>query len=381
MAVKMDMKRMKRDRKKADAKSGGGLFKPKEGTTLFYVCPPVHGADPLPYLEVANCFNFGANKKPITDADGLEDCEPFRAALEERGLDFEDAQKGWGFASKHESFKTRWYFNIIPISFRVGAGEDYETLEPIVLKYGAGKSVYDGITDALFEDGDITDPSKAVFLKLTRKGTGLNTEYKLRTDSVSLKKPVELDDKILALIKKEVTPGGDADLHKWIAGQVKSYAQVMAVFDGDDEPEIETRSAKKKPTRKTAKPKEVDVDDEDDEEEEEAPAPVKKTRKKPAPVVEDEDDDEEEEEEKPAPKKRAPKKTKPVVEDEDDDEDEDEEEEEEAPAPKPKAKAKVKAKVVEDEDEDEDEDDDDDDEDDVDELEAMIAARKKKSRK
>lgn len=396
--AKVDMKQMKRDRKTADAKSGGGILKIKEGTTLLYICPPVHAGDPMPYIEVSNCFDFGEgkDKKSITSAEGLEDNEEFVAALNECGIEYEDAQRGWEFAQQHAKFRPRWYFNVIPIAFRAGAGEDYEDLVPVIQKLGTGKQIYDGITDAFFEEGDISDPEAAIFISVTKKGSGLSTEYKVKFDSNSLKEPVELDEKLVEMIAKACTPGGTADLHKWLAGQVRTYDQVLAVFEGEEEPEIDKRAAKKrparrrdreeeeeeetpKPARKKAaakkKPEPVDEEEEADEEEEEAPKPARKKRatKKPAPVVEDEDDDEEEEEEEaPKPRKKASKKPAPV----EDDEDEEEDEEEEAPKPK-KAAPKKKAAPVEDDDDEDDDDEDDDDEDDLEKLLAERAKRRK----
>lgn len=124
-----------------------------------------------------------------------------------------------------------------------------------------------------------------------------------------------------------------------------------------------------------------DLDDEDEEDEAPAPkkkaaAPVKKSVKKPVDLDEDEDEDEDldDEDEDEAPAKKPVKKAakKPVDIDEDDDEDEEDDlddDEEEEVKPKKKASTPVKKSskkpVVEEDDEDDEDEDEDEDEEEV----------------
>lgn len=312
--TEIDYDQMKKDRVRS--KTGGAdLLKIKEGHTLLYICPPVHAGDSLPYVEATTHFSIGPDgKRSLINLAGQGTNEPLRAALAAKDLSWEDAEAGWDkaaelvskYGTKRQAPKNRWFFNVVVMGYRSSAHRDWEEPEPAVAILACGKSIYDGITDIIFDEGDIMNPDAAVLLVLKRTGAGLDTEYKVSTDSSSLKNPLTLTDDVWAMVEEVCKPGGQNDLYVYLASQAKTAAQVEAVWFGEDVDEVEEapparrgRGGKAVATRRTRKPAPEDEEVDEDEEDEEAP-PAKPTKAKPTrvkverTVLEDDEGDDEE---------------------------------------------------------------------------------------
>lgn len=223
---------------------------------------------------------------------------------------------------------TRYVWGVTPIGHRAAASSEFTKLAPKPSVLMCGKTVFDGIMEVFFDNGDITDPEAAVLVIVKRDGKDMTTKYAVRADPASLKKPRKIGSEARTAVAKALKEDGDCDLFKVVANMIKSTAEVEALMTG-----VRTE----------------DVDSLDDEEDE-TPAP----KKKPAAVDEDAEDDGEAD----------------LADDEEETEDEDEEEVAAPPPPKTKtgkpAAKPVPAPLATDEEEDDaDSDDEDEGDDDV----------------
>ena len=316
----MDFDRMRKDRVRSE--TGSDLLKLKEGQTLFYICPPVHEEEPVPYAEGQMHFSIGPDKGVVVNLEGLEECEPIVEALNKKGISWDAAVEGWERCAelvarhgdeKRQGARNRWWFNVVVLGHRVSSRKPWDEPDPKVSILACGKKIYDGITDIFFDEGDITDPEKAIFVIVKRTGTGLDTEYTVKADTDSLKKPVELDDDLWDVIEAACLPGKANDLHAHLVSMVKTADQVEALWygekGGDDEDDEDDARGRRK-AKVTSRPasqrrrKKADPEPEDEVEEDEVDEP------------EEDEVDEPEEDAAPAPKKRRSRK---VEEPEDDD--------------------------------------------------------------
>ncbi len=215
-------------------------------------------------------------------------------------------------------------WGITPVLHRDKKAADWQKIEPEPSIALVGKTIYDGICEAFDENGDITDPSAAVFVRISRQGkTMTDTKYKVVGYGPTVREPKKLSKKLRSALIEALGVGGSCDLFNVFANMIRGNAEVQALLSGvkieedDDEEEIDDD--------------EKDIDDDDEEE-----------------IEEDDDDDEE------------------------DDEDEVEEEEEEVEE-KPKKKKKAKASKPKDDDDDEDVD--------LEELDAELDRISKKKKK
>lgn len=270
MAV--DMSRMRKDRKKADKpkRDGVDILKFEEKEYLLYICPPVHDEDPIPYVEAQAHFGLGPNKRMVINCDGLEGHAPFVAALGRKPLpggsveegphyDWSTARAGWKvaerYAAKHRAnkriqLKDRWYFGAVIIATRTHPHDEWDLEDaPPYNVISAGKTIYEGITDAFFDVGDITDPDKAVFIKIRRTGQGLDTKYSVTTDTDTLRKPAQIDDDLWERLEALLVPNGDGDLYKLLAQFVRTAEQVEDILEGRDGNDEEKGSS---PPRRSA---------------------------------------------------------------------------------------------------------------------------------
>lgn len=367
----VDMGSMKKSHK--EQQKGGDFGNFEQGETLIYVCPPCREEDPyeptkgLVYVPITMHYRIGAkegvaasldpNENPImkhpfvrrelkragklAKIDELEGKCPIQKAIQSGKIEDPDESRA----------QTRYLWNFIPLQYRKSTSDEWMKLTPKTTTFMIGRSIYEGIMEAFFDNGDITDPNQAVLIRVLRKGMKLSTKYTIKVAPETLKKPFVLGPKLKAAMLKDL--GGDADLFKIAAGLFKSPVEIAAMLKGlkttsdpdddvdEDEEDDEEELEKAKKSRKKAPPadddEDEDADDEaDDEDEDEEPAPKKKAKK---PVEDDE------EEEEPAPKKKAKKPA-------DDDEEADEDDE---PAPKKKAKKPADDEEADEDDEDEDE--------------------------
>lgn len=309
---KIDLESMRRDRKRADKPKFDGIdiLTFEELEYLVYITPPVHGT--TPYVEVQAQYQIGPNKRQILNASSLEGDPGFLAALEARDLSWDDVAEGWEMAeayakanrgNKRIQLKDKWYFGCVVLATRRSSRDDWEWEDkPEFQAIAAGKTIFNGITDVFFDEGDITDPDAAILIRITRKGQKLETEYTIRVDSDSLREPHQLDPDLWDRLEKQLVPGGDADLMRLVAQLVRSSEKVEAVLDGtdgdnDEESEESSRSGGRAGSRVSSRPassrrRSAKADDDEDDDED-SPPPRRRARSK-----DDEDDD------TPAPRRR-----------------------------------------------------------------------------
>ena len=226
MAGTLDPQATRKDRESR----GGEIYTFKEGQTLVYFCPPCRDTDRLNYLEVG--VHYGIRRGPtlcldtrnklfrnptfmeLLKADGLKapgfcaGCKKvdnlYRAAKSE--ADKKEARKF--------KYSDRFLWNIIPMAFRAGEGEDWKMLEPEVHPTMTGEQVWDEVTKIIVEEGNITDPQAAIFIKIGREGKDIQTRYTVSVDTDSIRNPKVMPKVVRARISKALVVGGSGDLYK-----------------------------------------------------------------------------------------------------------------------------------------------------------------------
>lgn len=336
MGVNMDAMRKDKEKRKRESSFGADSFSPKDtGQYLLYVAPPCRDDD-LPYVQCNVHYGVGEKNRMLASLDFAtnkimadarvqefldkrqEDDDSFTPpdGSEPCPLDLEtQRRKKAGDKRGFDDIKVnkRFIWNVVPMGYRKRNTDDWE--EPDELKlctFWSGTMAWNAIMDVFLEEGDISDPTKAVLVKFTREGKGMKTEYKATADSDTIREPMSLPKALRKLIAEELKAGGRNDLYKVAADAVEDYDTIKKMLTGVSEEEDE------------------EWDEWDEDEEEEKPAPKKRQAKKPArkrrPAPKDEDDDDEEEE-KPKPKrKRRP--APPPEDDEEDDSDGDDDDDE-----------------------------------------------------
>lgn len=265
MAVNTDKMRKDRDAKKSE-QGIGNWFKPKKpGEYLLYICPPPEGVD-LPYTECHDHWGLGPEaKKKVACLDlnrnEILTDERVIALLESPDVidggcpvceSLEDASDK---DRRDRGARRSFLFNVVLFGYRkeVGRGEWEEPEEMSVETYSASRTVWEAITDIFFQEGDVTDPSKAVLLRLTRTGTTMkDTRYKVSAETASLREPRNLPKALKREVLEAVEPGGKADVFKLIAASVLPRAKVEALMDGvdlEEEKEGEEKAAADKPPK------------------------------------------------------------------------------------------------------------------------------------
>jgi hypothetical protein len=330
----VDMKKMKRGYQQQQR--GGEFLTLDAGETLLYIHPqcrpddkwePTDGVNYVPFVVH---YGLGKHKGMIASLNPelnpiiehpfikrylkkrkihLTGVCPAKEFLESGDLDGDELDEARA--------NTRYLWGVTPIATRSDSSDEWRNLTPKPSVLFVGKTLYDGIMEVFFDNGDITDPNAAIFVIVGRVGKDKNTKYKVRVDPESLKKPRKLSKELRAQITKAIAEDGDCDLFKIVSNIIKSPAEVEALIsgvktsdDGDDDDDEDDEDAKPK------KSKPAEDDDEDDGEE----------------ALEDDDDE---------PPAKTKVKDKPAEDDDEDDEPaEDDDEDDEPPPPKAKPKAK-----------------------------------------
>ena len=410
--VAVDQDVMRKDRKRTD-KTGEGadLYQIPEGDTLLWILPPVHESEPRVYVEFQAHFGVGPNSRMVVNLEHLEDHEPLLDAFEKsKKIDLEDARVGWEFMGEHDladtersKLKPRWAFNVVPMQFRRNKRAKWEPSERDPCMIAVGKQIYNGITDIMFDQGDITDPDAAILVQVNRKGTKLNTEYAVTVHADSLRDPIEIDDELWERVEKYLEPGGEGDIYRQLVLWCRTEEEIEGVIEGreddddddDDEPKskrrrstkVRTASSRRRSRKRDPEPEEDDeeLEEEDDEEEEEKPRrKSRKRRKAPEPEPEEDDDEEEEEEEEEEDDEDLEdddEDDEDLEDDEEEEDDEDEEEEEPEPEPTPRRRKRPSRSKAKKKPEPEPEDEEEEEDDDAEALEAALKKRKRRRRK
>ena len=313
---RVDMDKMRKDRTRSDRRGQGAeLWKMEEGEHLLYICPPVHEVDPMVYVECQVHYGVGPNNRMVVNLEDLVDMDPLIEAFEKReNFSMDDAIEGWDYMLEYSEdsgidriqIKPRWLFNVVPLQHRRSKRHDWQPGkgDPVVLM--CGKTIYDGITDLFFDEGDISDPDAAILVKIAKKGSGLGTEYNVTADTTTLKKPLELDEELWDTIEEYLQPGKDGDLYALLARFCRTKAQIDDIIHGresddDDDDDDEEREEKRRSTKiRTASSRRRSKKKTESEEAPKAKPKRRKSRKadpEPEEPEEPEDDDLEEEEE------------------------------------------------------------------------------------
>lgn len=355
----VDMKKMRKGYE--ENQRGGDMIQFDPGETLVYIHPECRKDDTyeptagVNFVPVVVHYGIGKNRGMAVSLDPesnpiithpfvkaflkkkkvrLTGKCPVKAALEKGDIDDD--------AADEMRPQTKFIWGMTIIAHRNKASEEWRRVSPKPGIYMAGKTVFDGIMEAFFDNGDITDPDGAILLKIGREGKGMTTKYTVKVDATSLKKPFKLGPKFKAILSKALAEGGDCDLFRFVSNMVKSPSEVQALLAGvkvsddaddiddiddddeesldedeSDEDEDDAPPPKKSKAHAKAKSKSKPKDDEDDEDEDDDPLP---------PEDDDEDDEDDEAE----------------LDDSDDSADDDEDDDEDVPAPK-KPASKPKA--------------------------------------
>ena len=261
---------------------------------------------------------------------------------------------------------------------------DRDNLDAGPMLFRAPRTVYDALFQAMIDDGeDLSDPKEGCDFRVSKTGTGMQTEYSVRILSAKplsddktvradmVKAAAELDMGICTRADEKgaleaLIQTIPKDLWKQIKGEVMKGIDVEG--DGDEDADAgaeDDEDEDEKPKGKKAPAKEDDEDEDEDEDE--------KPKSKKAAKEEADDDEDEDEDEKPA------KGKKPAADEDDEDDEDDDEDDEDDEDEKPAKSKKPAAKEEDDEDDEDDEDEkpkgkkapakDEDDEDDEDEDE------------
>ena len=279
MAV--DMNRMKKERAEADRKGGSsdlGTF--EQGQTLIYVCPPMYEDDPVVYLEYGQHYGLGPQGKgSVVNLDGMDLNESqlgfIKATLKKRNLTFEEVMEGavatgaWveKEGTQRQELRQQWMFNLICVAHRRNNRKDWSDLDWVPQIFRVSKTVYNGITDHFFDIGDISDPDAAILLIVQRDGTGIKTEYEVKVDAETLKKPMKLSDEEWDVIDVHLQPGNKGDLYKKLASFCKDHENAMKAIEGkeDDDDDKSTRSRRVTVSSASSRRKRRGASDEDDD--------------------------------------------------------------------------------------------------------------------
>jgi hypothetical protein len=206
-----------------------------EGEHTVFIAPPVHASNPFPFLSWKTHFGLGNDgKSVITNLSGLIENPVVKDILGDRWESVREAQQilGSHLASRSSERdiqgKPRYYFLVIPQSFKSPTAKSAQNLPPQFAFLAGGKSVFNGIKDIFMDEGNIADPTKGIFVKIKRSGSGLNTEYRVTVDSASLRSPVDLtkNEAIEGMFKASFRPDGPASLYTLATRFAKDVSQM-----------------------------------------------------------------------------------------------------------------------------------------------------------
>lgn len=228
----------------------------REGQTLIYVCPPVHESYPDVCVSTEQCFDIGPERKPFTGVPGLGECEPLLNVLKRRNMDFESVDEGWERlvelvmtkGTERQEPQDRNIYHILEVGFKSGKKQkEFTRPEPKVFRYGASFKVHNIIQDAIYEDGDITDPDAPVLIKIKRTGTGKSTSYDGTAVYIpSVKEAMPLDDEQWEAVERAIKPGGAGDFFEVLPMMlIKDPSHAEAVFYGEEEKEEKEELSKR----------------------------------------------------------------------------------------------------------------------------------------
>jgi hypothetical protein len=307
MGVSLD--KLRKAKEEADSKQGRSDFwTVPEGENLIYICPPLPGDD-LMFVESAVHYDAGPDNKMCTCIDGERNPvvkDPrVKKIVAGKGKNIDNGCAACRLLDEGSQVaraaQSRYFFNVVPLKYRKTVTKKWRESDDVddLKILACGYTIWSGITDVFINNGDISDPNKAVLVVLSREGKGMTTKYTVSADADSVRAGgVSLSKKVKAMVKKQIIEGGAGDLYKVVAGGVKSSAEVEALVTGVKLEDVD-ESSREDPNKK---PECFGLDFEGDEDEcKECPhnseceaecvPPGKEPPKKPAGPDDDPDDD------------------------------------------------------------------------------------------
>lgn len=284
MAGTLDPKAVKEDRERR----GGDLYTLREGTTVAYLCQPCREDDRLNYIKVG--VHYGLRRGPTLCLDSSRNpiwANPhFLEIMKEKGIKTPArcpactrADKLFRRATTEKEkeeprrikYQDKYLWNLIPIAHRAPDRDELSFEEPDLVQLLSGETIWEDITQIICEEGNITKPDEAVFVKMTRKGAkgDKQTKYTTVVDTESVKSPKALPKAIRARLAKALQPDGEGDLYSIASGlyvDIETMADLLDATEfegGEDSPETEGDEHKHTPPRRA---KRVQPDDDGEEE-------------------------------------------------------------------------------------------------------------------
>lgn len=257
MGVNLD--KMKRAKEEAASKMGSvDYWQIPVGESLLYVCPPLPGED-LPFVESGVHYDVGPDKKIATCLD--EERNPVlknprvQRFLAEKGKDISGGCavcRGLDEGGRPgREMTSRYFFGVIPLKYRKSAMKSWREADDAdeFKILACGYTIWSGITDVFINNGDITDPSKAILIRLVREGSGMKTKYTISADTDSVRDGgVALSKNLRALVKKIAGEGEAGDLLRVISATIRSSSDVETLVTGVPmEEETPTATTSRKP--------------------------------------------------------------------------------------------------------------------------------------
>ena len=271
MGVNVDAMKKDRAKKKAESRRGGDWFRMKKpGEVLIYVGGVTRDEDDLPYLETfvhylgpkrfpCACLDLATNDVLTDDrvhaylSDGEAtvegDCPACEEAdklweewrnLKDKRVKKETLDKAYNAASS-VSRNRKFVFNIAVMAKRDTAEDEWDWVDKEELKlqpYSPGMQVWEQILDAFIQEGDITDPGEAIYLRLVKTGTKWHDiTYKCTVYTGTVRKPFgpqKLPKTLKHQVDEKLHAEGELDLYLHVCDNVRTRADMEKLLSGID---------------------------------------------------------------------------------------------------------------------------------------------------
>jgi len=285
---KVDLDRLRQY--KRDRATGKFLNIP-EGDSLVYLAPPARDDWDLPFLETAVHYGLGGtimclnpDKNPLLqDEEFLRLCKKLKIDVSGpcpvcQVLQGKPGQPGLWDTDKDAARKIkvspRFLLAAAIMYTRKDSTDAWSARESFDLKpFSIGKKVWEAIVDQfLDQDADLTDPLEAVLVMIHREGTGISSQYNVKIDPKSSKKPLRMSKAARADLRDMLASGAECDPYTLALDWVKPADGMSALLDGLDVDEDEEEDEEEPPrgrgrsTRRTRREEDEDEDEEDEDE-------------------------------------------------------------------------------------------------------------------
>lgn len=145
----------------------------------------------------------------------------------------------------------QWFFGFTPMYFRK-PDHEFTKMKFTPSPYISGVTIFDQATAEIerLAPADPTDLDAATLFIVERVGSDfMDTEYSVKADIESIRKPVKLDKAQRKLLNEAIEPGGHCDLIRVVSNFVKTPGQMEALMAGvavtDEQEEAENEAERK----------------------------------------------------------------------------------------------------------------------------------------